>query len=266
VRERGVQSRRARATEAGASRRLPPPPRSPGFWPVLAIVALLAATAGWTTVAVLVLREPTAAAEPTDDLTGDASEPPGASLEPVADSHVLPALEALLPLEVNGIPLTAESWTGDTLILDDAWSAKLQAFLTSVDKVPADIGFAQAYDPSEAGGLDLSVGVWDLPGVDPVALRDAIIDAWKGDYAELTLSELTLGGVQVTKGDFGAGQLNSYWYVHDGRVFDIGTADESLAAAALAGLREPGASGSPGSSGSPRPSGSPVPAPSPSPG
>lgn len=248
MRERGTQSRRARAAEAGAGRRPPAPPPTAGFWPVLAIAALVAAVAGWSTVGLLVLREP-AAAEASADVTGDASEPPGPSLEPIADSHTVPELEALLPLEVNGRPLASQSWAGDTLIADDDWSTTITTFLTSVGKVPADIGFAQAYDPSETGGLDVTAGVFELPGVDPAALRDAIIEAWKGDYAELTVTQVTLGGLEVTKGDFGTSQINSYWYVDDGRVFDIGSADETLAAAALAALRLPSAS--PGASGSP---------------
>lgn len=251
MRERGTQSRRARATEAGTSGRPPPPPRTAGFWPALAIVAMVVAVAGWSTVTVLVLREP-AVAEATSDITGDASEPPGASLEPIADSHTFPELEALLPPEVDGTPLVSQSWSGDTLIADDDWSTTLTTFLTSVGKVPADIGFAQAYDPSETAGLDITAGVFELAGVDPAALRDAIIEAWKGDYAELTVTKVTLGGLDVMKGDFGTGQINSYWYIKDGRVFDIGSADETLAAAALAALRlpsaSPGASGSPGAS------------------
>lgn len=256
MRERGVQSRRARAAEAGAGGRPPPSPRTSGFWPVLAIVALIAATAGWTTVALMVMGQPPQVAEATADLTDDASEPPVPSLEPVADSHAALELEGLLPLQVNGTPLASQSWTGDAVIADDDWSTTLKAFLASVGKTPADLGFAQAYDPSE-GGLDITAGVFGLDGVDPAALRDAIIDAWKGDYAELTISQTTLAGIEVTKGDFGTGQINSYWYIHDGRVFDIGTADETLAAAALAGLREPsaspGASGSPGASTAPSP-------------
>lgn len=254
MRERGTQSRRARLTEVDGARRPPPPPRT-GFWPALAIIALVAATAGWTTVGVLVLR-PSAApsAAPTDDLTGIASDEPAASLEPIEDSHVSPALEALLPAAINGTPLTSQSWPGDTLIADDTWSATITKFLTGVGKKPADLGFAQAYDASDTGGLDVTAGVFQLDGVDPAALRDAIIEAWKGDFAELVVTQVTLGGLPVTKGDFGAGQINSYWYIRDGLVFDIGSSDEALAAAALAALRLPG---SPGASSSPSVSASP---------
>ena len=66
MRERGVQSRRVRPGQVEPHRRPGPPPQRPGgngnFWQVLAIIALVAATAGWTTVAVLALR-PAPAAE-----------------------------------------------------------------------------------------------------------------------------------------------------------------------------------------------------------
>ena len=86
MRERGVQSRRVRPGPVEPLRRPGPPPQRSGggnFWQVLAIVALVAATAGWTTVAVLALRPgPAAEAEvPIEsfdpEATDDAEVPPG---------------------------------------------------------------------------------------------------------------------------------------------------------------------------------------------
>ena len=58
MRERGVQSRRVRPGSVGpASRNGPPAPTRGNIWQAIAIVALIAATAGWTTVAVLALRD-----------------------------------------------------------------------------------------------------------------------------------------------------------------------------------------------------------------
>ena len=63
MRERGVQSRRVRPGSVGpASRNGPPAPTRGNIWQVIAIVALIAATAGWTTVAVLALRPASGAA------------------------------------------------------------------------------------------------------------------------------------------------------------------------------------------------------------
>ena len=75
-------------------------------------------------------------------------------------------------------------------------------------------------------------------------------------------SQVTLGGKQVTKGDFGEDTIDSYLYVRDDVVFDIETTDAAIATAALAALPAPGASRAPASSGAPAsaaPSPSPVP-------
>ena len=118
------------------------------FWQVLAVVGLIAATAGWTTAAVLALR-PSATPAPI----AEASSPPDdalpsdePSLEPPVESHAVADLEALLPTAVNGTSLTRESWTGDTVLGDDSWSTSITTFLTSVGKTAADLQASQAYD------------------------------------------------------------------------------------------------------------------------
>ncbi len=77
MRERGVQSRQVRESKE-QSRRPAPATTGVNGWQVIAIIALLAATAGWTTVAVIALRDPgtSAVVTPTD------SSDPGASDEP----------------------------------------------------------------------------------------------------------------------------------------------------------------------------------------
>ena len=153
MRERGTQSRRAKAADGGpiddpadatvTSVTPRPPTRTPratssgrtsggaGYWPAVAIIAIVVATAGWTTVAVMALNGGggTTAAVPSvsddpnatiDDTEADFSE------EPIAESHDAPDLEALLPTEVAGTPLTLQSWTGDTLLSDGGtWSEAL---------------------------------------------------------------------------------------------------------------------------------------------
>ena len=76
MRERGVQSRRVRDSKE-AVRRPAPASSSTNIWQVIAIVALLAATAGWTTVAVITLRgsdTAAAVASPTDSAVPLASD------------------------------------------------------------------------------------------------------------------------------------------------------------------------------------------------
>lgn len=260
MRERGAQARHARETDG--ERRSRPPDNGLRFWQVLAVVGLIAATAGWTTAAVIALRPastpaPVAEASPTDEpLPSD-----DASLEPTVESHAVADLEALLPGDVNGTSLTRESWTGDVVLGDDSWSTSITSFLTGAGKTAADLEASQAYDPT--GTLDLSAGAFRAAGIKGTALRDAIIAAYKGDYPDLKVTTTTIDGLEIRNGDFGDGSVNSYWYVRDDVVFDIETGDPSIAQAAFAALPKPG---SPGASTAPS-SGAPAsagPAPSPS--
>jgi hypothetical protein len=232
---------------------------------VLAILALVAATAGWTTAAVLALR-PGASPEalaPVESFDPNASEDP--DVPPVADTHDAVAMESLLPTTLSGSALQVQSWNGDGLLADDPWSTSMTAFLTAYCKLPADLHVGQSYDPNEA--LDASIGVYTVDGVDAMALRGALIEAWKGDYPDMKVSQVTIGGKEVTKGDFGPDSITSYLWVHGDAVYDIESSDETIATAALAGLPTPAASSAPAASGSSAPaascvpaSGSPVPA------
>lgn len=264
MRERGTQSRRARSADGGpiddpTDDSMPSPtPRPPsrtqrttssgsaaggaGYWPAVAIIAIVVATAGWTTVAVMALNGgggttaaiPSASDDPNatfDDTEADFSE------EPIAESHDAPDLEALLPTEVAGTPLTLQSWTGDTLLSDGGtWSEALTTYLTSIGRSPADLTAAQALDPTET--IDHSVGVFRVPGVPTADLRDALVNAWKNDYPELAISTVTLDGIEVTKGDFGEDAIDSYWYEKDGLLYDVETSDEAIATTILASIRD----------------------------
>jgi hypothetical protein len=227
----------------------PPPQRSGGnFWQVLAILALVAATAGWTTAAVLALR-PAASPEaqvPVESFDPNASD--DSEVPPVADTHDAVAMESLLPTSLSGSALQVQSWNGDGLLTDDPWSTSMAAFLTASCKVPTDLHVAQSYDPNES--LDASIGVYRVDGVAPTALRDALINAWKGDYPDMKVSQVTLGGKDVTKGDFGEDTITSYLWIHDDVVYDVESSDETIATTALAGLPAAGASAEPAASGS----------------
>jgi hypothetical protein len=264
MRVRGAQVRRARAAGAGPP---PPPDGRLRFWQALAVVALVAATAGWATVAVITLRPAPAAealASPTTAPPADIALPSeDASVEPPVLSHAVADLEALLPAELNGTSLTRESWTGDT-IQDDPWIASLTTFLTGVGKTPADLQASQAYDP--VGTLDLSAGVFRVADVVPAKLLAAMIAAWKENYPDLKTAQASVGGFDVTTGDFGQGQgTTSYWYLRGGAVFDIETTDPTIAQAALAALPTAGASSAPSSAASASPSATVSPSSSPSP-
>ncbi len=231
MRERGVQSRRARAAESGPN--LGGSGGGPGVWPALAIIAIIIATAGWTTVGVLVLNKPAAAttAPAGSDVPIDESLPP----ENIPESHLFPDLEALLPAQVAGTPLSVQSFTGTDFIIEDGWGTSMTAFLTSVGKTPADLQLGHAEDPDAVLDLD-AILVFRLDGVKPETLRDAIINGWRTDFPDLTTSTATVADKAITKGAFGEDAIGSVWYVHDGLVYDIESYDEALATTILAAL------------------------------
>jgi hypothetical protein len=265
VQERGSQSRRVRAGKVEPVRRPAPPSRGgSNFWQGLAIVALIAATAGWTTVAVLALRNPSttgAAVATADPNATDASTPPD------VPSHDVPELEAFLPSQVNGTALDSQSVTGDDgLIGSDEWSTAMTTFLTGVSKTAKDLQYAFGSDPAQ--GIDISVGVYRVVGVDANALRDALVQGWKALAPEVKISNVTLDGKIVIKGDDGADYPFSYLYVSGTVAYEIYTSDESLVTATLKVLPTPGAAGTsaaPGAPVSPAASSAPAPVTSPSP-
>ena len=244
MRQRGAQSRRERP--GGDLGTFGPPLGSGGrgdrFWPTVAMIAIVIATAGWTTVAVLVLSgggpasspspAQVAVASPSDDL-GLGIEP-DSSDSPEPESHVSPALEAVLPKTAGATALTTQSWTGTTLLSDDGWSNAFTTFLQSVGKTPADLLIAQGYD--QTGNIDLTVAAFKISGVSAADVRKTLVNAWKADYPELATTSETVGGKKVTKGVFQDTGIDSYWYEHEDLVYDVETADSDLAATVLAAL------------------------------
>ena len=266
MRERGTQSRRVPPGKVEPVQRPAPPARGgSNFWQGLAIVALIAATAGWTTVAVLAMRSPSTPGAAVASIDPNATD--NASIPPASPTHDVPELEAFLPATVNGTALDAQSVTGDDgLIGGDEWSTAMTTFLTGASKTAKDLQYAFASDPASA--IDISVGVYRVVGVDANALRDALVQGWKALAPEVKISNVTLDGKDVLKGDDGADYPFSYLYVRGTVVYEIYTSDESIATAAFKVLPIPGAPGAssePGSSASPKATVSPTPVTSPSP-
>jgi hypothetical protein len=232
---------------------VPPAPRSsgPDPWQAIAIVALIAAAAGWTTVALLAFREPatTAVVESTapsatiDSGLGGSSRPDDEVIPPDVESHEDPALEAILPTEVGGVALLAQSVEGGAILTDDAWSSTVTDFLSSVDRTSADLHLAEASDPN--GILDISVDVYRIDGIDGKSLRDVLLAAWSGDNPDLVVTDVTIGGAHVSKLDFGEGVPVSYVLVRDEFVFDVWTDDLDLATEAMAVLHDGSGGSSP---------------------
>lgn len=243
----GDRDDRIRRTRDGLQRHaLGPTPQSsgPNPWQAIAIVALIAAAAGWTTVALLAFREPTTTAvldstapsASTDPGIGEPTQPDDQVIPPDVESHEDPALEAILPTEVGGVALLAQSVEGGAILTDDAWSSTVTDFLSSVDRTSADLHLAEALDPN--GILDISVDVYRIDGIDGASLRDVLMAAWSGDNPDLIVTDATIGGAEVTKLDFGEGVPVSYILVRDEFVFDVWTDDLDLATEVLGVLAE----------------------------
>jgi hypothetical protein len=248
VRDRGPRTRRSASGRIDPPHSTPPSRSSLNVWQAIAIIALIAATAGWTTAIVLATRQSSvaqASASAPDDgaIPSDEETAP-----PVANTHDAPELEALLPTTMQDTPLQVESWTGTAILNDDAYSDSLRSFLNGQGKTADDLLEAQAYDPTAS--LDFSVAVYRLTGVAPDKLRDALIAAWKvdPDVANVPVSTVTIDGKPVTKLDFPEDTADSYLYVRDDVVFDIESSDEAIVTKAIQGLPKAGST--------PRPSGS----------
>ena len=210
------------------------------FWPTVAMIAIIVATAGWTTVAVMALTGQGSAASPSPTQVADASpsddssQLPDASDSAVPESHDAPTLEALLPKSLNGTALTSQSVTGDTLLSDDGWSNAFSTFLAGIGKTPTDLLFAQAYDPS--GASDLTIGAYQISGVSAADIDKTVLKAWKANDATLTTKAATVGGKKVTQGTIPSMSLDGYWYEHGNVVFEVETSDATVAANVLAAL------------------------------
>ncbi len=149
------------------------------------------------------------------------------------DSHAAPDLEALLPRSVNGTALASQSLAGADALGSDVASQALGKALTDLGRTPADFAIAEAYDPT--GNLGVYVLAFRVTGIDGAHLEPAIVDSWLAAAPSgVTRSTVPLGDKSFTKVTFGDGGAADYVYPHGNVVFDIQTADDSLARAAAA--------------------------------
>jgi hypothetical protein len=220
-------------------------------WQIVAIVAIIAATSGWTAAVMLATREPPAAEvlTPTDEPGASESDAPLPSL---VYSHSVPALEASLPTLVQGTTLVTMSWLGDSILDDSGWGTTMTDFLTSKGKVPTDMEVAQSADPDQV--LGLAARIFRVDGIPAADLLAATIEGTKVDVPAMKVSQLTLGGKTVTKGEGAADPDSDYWYVQGDLLYEIQTDDEAIATDTLAAIPAPGASGAPAKSPSAKPS------------
>jgi hypothetical protein len=231
----------------------PGPPRPDRFWSTIAIVAIILATAGWTTTGVLLLTgraesaAPAASAVPTDE----AAVPSDLASEPDdVSSHEAPELEALLPATLEGTPLSAQSWAGENVFLpQDPWSTAMRAFVAKKQLDVAGFSIARTQDPD--GGLDLTIDALQLTGATPAVLMEGMTAAFTAADDTFKTSQTTVAGKKVWKGVSTQTALLSFWLPGNGVVFDVETEDAALATAAIKAL----IGGAAPASASPKPSG-----------
>jgi hypothetical protein len=146
-----------------------------------------------------------------------------------------PELEAKLPAEVQGTPLTRNSAIGTDLFSDDQSSRAIVAALRTDGKTPADVTYAEAND--ESGTLDLSMFAVAVDGLSEAKTRRLVIDTWLGaSGAGISEKSVKLGGRDVTRVDYGDEGSKYYLLDADGAVIVLSTADEALATAAIQAL------------------------------
>ena len=154
-----------------------------------------------------------------------------ASQNPSAKGHPDPALEALLPRKLDGVGLARASTDGAAIFAEfgsTAWAQQMTKYLASVGKKPADLHYAQVWDPSQA--LSLDAGVFQAGGISAASLQKAIINASRPDSPSLAVSRATVGGKHVTLAVNQSSGTTLYLYDYRGDVFYTGGSGESLAA------------------------------------
>ncbi len=163
------------------------------------------------------------------------SPAPSASASAAAQSHVAPDLEALLPHVVGSTSLVTQSVLGDTALGTGAASQSLIASLQKLGKTPADLQIAGAYDPT--GASDLHLFAYRVSGVDPTDLGRAVIESQLTNTAAgAASSQVAIGGHTLTRISYTQGSP-VYFYLLNGVVYAIQTADTNLVATVLGLLK-----------------------------
>jgi hypothetical protein len=159
--------------------------------------------------------------EPT--LDPNASDVPAASEAPTA-----PELEAHMPTDAGGTPLTVVSGIATDFLPHDPSGGALIAALRQDGIGAADLQVAQAYDDSQS--VDLSVFGFRLTKGDVAKLRAAVVNSWlSGSAPGVKQTSVKLGTKTFTKIDYGTDHFD-WVYTGTDYVIVIETSDATLAA------------------------------------
>lgn len=159
------------------------------------------------------------------------SAAPTSSASSAPADHLAPRLEARLPASLNGTALTRISTVGSAIFGQfggTAWSQRMTAFLHRHGKSPADLQYAQVFDPAKK--LSLDAGAFDVAGIPAAALAAAIVDSSKPDSPGLTAKPANVAGKPVTVESDPESGSALVLYAHDGAVFYVDGNNRFLAA------------------------------------
>jgi len=173
-----------------------------------------------------------------------ASQPAGSgavadpSAPQAVPSFLLPSedkdLEARLPSQVNGIPLSKYSFSGTSFLASGSSNAQdLIELLKSLGKTPADMSIAFASDAG--GGLDVQIGAFRVAGAATDALLAAFLAATSKETPGSVMTSMNVGGKAVTQivDPADATSPPVYVYAKGDILYYLLTPDAALAAAAL---------------------------------
>ena len=160
---------------------------------------------------------------------------PGASDAVPSESPAAADLERLLPKRVGTVALTIQSALGPDILGEDQGSRAILAALRQGNLTPEALRVAQAYD--ETGASDITILVVEVKGMPLDLMRQLVLDSWlAASGAGVMSSDVTLGGHQFTRFDYGDEGTSDYVLSGDGHVLVITTADNGLAEQAATAL------------------------------
>jgi hypothetical protein len=140
-----------------------------------------------------------------------------------------------LPKKVGTVTLTVQSALGPDILGQDQGSRAILAALRKSNLAADALRVAQAYDAT--GASDISLLVVEVKGMSIETMRKLVLDSWlAASGAGVTSSDITLGGHQFTRFDYGDEGTRDYVLAANGHILVITTADAALAAQAAAAL------------------------------
>jgi hypothetical protein len=166
-----------------------------------------------------------------------ASVPASSSAEPTAvPSQAAPELVGLLPEEIEGLAMTINSATGDSVLgADDAQSRAVRTGLAALGRVDTDLQVAQAFDPTRE--LDMYLLAFRLADSDPGELTELIERVWLFTGSPgVTRDVQTIGGKEVAVVSYDDELNDQYVYSFQDAVFLIDAADAAVAERVVAAL------------------------------